>query len=216
MIFLIVGVALALVCGTAAKICANRKHRSGLWAYAAFAFPPFLLALAILPPYRPSWSPNGSNSADGRPKLIKCGVCGGAMSSAAPTCPHCGNKNRIETDNPSFFEWIGFATSAAVIGLIGYVIYQQGFDSYLRGDTFPPCDSRQAHNDAERVFASIPLMRLSGTTIVTWKNPHSTSSSPTSQACRANVLLSSGVRSDLVYTYTKEDDQIIIRVNLSD
>lgn len=216
MIFLIIGLAIALLCGTAARIGALRKNRSGFWAYATFAFPPFLLILATLPKRGNPYLPPSAAEEAAKPKLVLCPVCGGSMSSTAPTCPHCGNKNALQKENASLLEWLGILFSAAYIGLFSYVIYQQGLESYIRGDEFPPCDSRQAKADAESTFSTIPLFHLTGVTIISWSSIRSIHNGKDYLSCRANVLLSNGNRSGIEYKYSKEGDQLIINVNLAE
>lgn len=216
MIYLVAATVAALLCGASARICCDRKNRSGLWSYATFIFPPFFLILFILPVKRPKWLPDTHGSEPEQPKLIKCKVCGGAMSSMASACPHCGNKNSIPKTGPGISEFIGLALSLAWFSLAGYIIYMRGVDGYLQGSDFPACDSRQAKKDAADTFASIPLFHMTGVKIISWKSIEQKASTERNLSCHAKVLLSSGSESGLDYTYSRENDDIIIRVSVSD
>lgn len=198
-----------LLCGTASSIAASRKNRSSFWAFIGFSFPWTILILEALPTKKPKWLPAAANS----PRLIKCPVCHGNMSSTADICPHCGNRNPENIpEKMGTIEWMGTFAGIACIIFYGLLLYSGNIYSLLRTEKYPKCDSYEAKHLASKTFKTIPLFKIAGTEIISWKSITTTEDSAQQRSCKAQVLLTTAANIDLLYDFHIEDGRMIIKV----
>lgn len=98
---------------------------------------------------------------------------------------------------------------ALAIGLgIWSIVQTQSFSG------FPQCGSAIAHDTAKRAFAEAPMGKLTGLTIVAFRNDQEISSTDTVKQCTADVTLNNGVERPADYRIELRGTQYLVFVQV--
>jgi hypothetical protein len=150
-------------------------------------------------------------------KITTCEACSGAVSTAATRCPHCGHplgpSLGAKARSAGYRIWQVLAVGACVltIGAINFGIGGGGGRTGL-----PRCESDEAKRDAIRMLESIPLLKLTGVTVLQFSAPETLSREADEVRCRARVMLTSSTDEIVAFRYFRRDGRAFVEARITD
>ena len=100
---------------------------------------------------------------------------------------------------------------------IGIAVDSGAVDALFGGlDGLPPCNSKAAKTQLDRVMADAPMGHLLGLRVVKYKSIRTESSTSKKVVCHADVLLNNSWTKAITYSFAEEDHQIMVHLQFDE